>query len=115
MPVAKNDRLWCPYENLQNAGGCCKRGSTGTPAPRPGRCAGVNLEYASCQAMIRKLTLLALLILLLNSRAASGDHEGLRLLGTAWPEASAARIREIGRGVGVVFSPDLSVSGNCRF
>ena len=64
--------------------------------------------------MIRRLSLVALL-LLLTSRAASADHEGLRLLGTAWPEATAARIPEIGRGIGVVFSPDLSVAGNCRF
>jgi hypothetical protein len=65
--------------------------------------------------MARKLSFFMILLLLLGSRAASADHEGLRLLGTAWPDATAAKVREIGRGVGVVFSPDLSVSGNCRF
>ena len=67
------------------------------------------------QKMIRRLSLAAIFLLLLSSRAAFGDHEGLRILGTAWPDASAARVNEIGRGIGVVFSPDLSVSGNCRF
>jgi hypothetical protein len=65
--------------------------------------------------MIRKLTILLTLLLLLGTRAATADHEGLRLLGTAWPEATVPRVSEIGRGVGVVFSPDLSVAGNCRF
>src|SRR5437773_100596 len=65
--------------------------------------------------MIRKLSLITVLGLLITARAASADHEGLRLLGTAWPEATAARIGDVGRGVGVVFSPDLSVAGNCRF
>jgi len=67
------------------------------------------------QTMARKLSIFMILLLLLGARAASADHEGLRLLGTAWPEATSTKIREIGRGVGVVFSPDLSVSGNCRF
>jgi hypothetical protein len=64
--------------------------------------------------MARKLSML-MLLLLLGSRAASADHDGLRLLGTAWPDATVASVSEIGRGVGVVFSPDLSVAGNCRF
>jgi hypothetical protein len=37
------------------------------------------------------------------------------LLARAWPAAPYARIEEIGTGVGIVFSPDLSVPGNCRF
>ncbi|HEX6095984.1 MAG TPA: hypothetical protein VF432_06655 [Thermoanaerobaculia bacterium] len=37
------------------------------------------------------------------------------LLAKAWPAAPAAGIGEIGNGVGIVFSPDLSVPGNCRF
>ncbi len=37
------------------------------------------------------------------------------LLARAWPYQSNARLSEVGRGVGIVFSPDLSVPGNCRF
>ena len=63
---------------------------------------------------MRRLLVLTVL-LVVAAQTASADHEGLRLLGTAWPDATAAKISEIGRGVGVVFSPDLSVPGNCRF
>jgi hypothetical protein len=67
--------------------------------------------------MIRKLSFLfAASILLLNARAAGAlEHSSLRLLNHAWPDAPAAKVGDIGRGVGVVFSPDLSVEGNCRF
>ena len=37
------------------------------------------------------------------------------LLARAWPAAPQAALAEIGNGVGIVFSPDLSVPGNCRF
>jgi hypothetical protein len=37
------------------------------------------------------------------------------LLAKAWPAAPYAGIADLGAGVGVVFSPDLSVPGNCRF
>jgi len=37
------------------------------------------------------------------------------ILATAWPRLPAPKMSEIGRGVGVVFSPDLSVPHNCRF
>jgi hypothetical protein len=40
--------------------------------------------------------------------------EGESLLDSAWP-AERASLARIGSGVGVVFSPDLSVEGNCRF
>jgi len=63
---------------------------------------------------MRRLPLLALLVVL-AAQTARADHDGLRLLGTAWPEATATKVSAIGRGVGVVFSPDLSVPGNCRF
>lgn len=38
-----------------------------------------------------------------------------RLLAKAWPAAHAGGLEDIGNGVGIVFSPDLSVPGNCRF
>ena len=37
------------------------------------------------------------------------------LISDAWPHDDATRLSQIGHGVGVVFSPDLSVPGNCRF
>ena len=37
------------------------------------------------------------------------------LLARAWPYEPYARLTELGSGVAVVFSPDLSVPGNCRF
>lgn len=37
------------------------------------------------------------------------------LLARAWPADSEAKLADVGRGIGVVFSPDLSVPGNCRF
>ena len=43
------------------------------------------------------------------------DTTSITLLQHAWPDTRAERVSEIGRGVGVVFSPDLSVEGNCRF
>ena len=37
------------------------------------------------------------------------------LLAKAWPYDTKVKVSDIGRGVGIVFSPDLSVPGNCRF
>jgi hypothetical protein len=37
------------------------------------------------------------------------------LLTRAWPYQTTPRVTELGRGIGIVFSPDLSVPGNCRF
>jgi len=37
------------------------------------------------------------------------------LVARAWPYDPYARLSEIGHGVGIVFTPDLSVPGNCRF
>lgn len=37
------------------------------------------------------------------------------LLARAWPYAPYARLTDLGSGIAVVFSPDLSVPGNCRF
>ena len=37
------------------------------------------------------------------------------LLDDAWPQQPAASVTTLGHGVGVVFSPDLSVPDNCRF
>src|SRR3954471_764626 len=37
------------------------------------------------------------------------------LLARAWPYQESPQLSELGRGIGIVFSPDLSVPGNCRF
>jgi hypothetical protein len=36
-------------------------------------------------------------------------------LAKAWPYQTRSKVGDVGRGVGIVFSPDLSVPGNCRF
>ena len=57
----------------------------------------------------------ALVFLVAPHLAAAEDNSSLRLLDRAWPDVASRRVSEIGRGVGVVFSPDLSVADNCRF
>jgi len=57
----------------------------------------------------------ALILLVAPHLAAAADNSSLRLLDRAWPDVASRRVSEIGRGVGVVFSPDLSVADNCRF
>lgn len=37
------------------------------------------------------------------------------LISDAWPHDTSTQLSQIGHGVGVIFSPDLSVEGNCRF
>lgn len=64
--------------------------------------------------MLRRLSLLAILFLS-AATAAALELNSQQLLSFAWPDAPAARIDQIGRGIGVVFSPDLSVPDNCKF
>jgi hypothetical protein len=64
--------------------------------------------------MLRRTTLFGL-FLAFAALAQAFDDTSLRLLSHAWPAGRPARISDIGRGVGVVFSPDLSVQNNCRF
>jgi hypothetical protein len=65
--------------------------------------------------MTRRLLLTALVLLLASRAALAVDPSGQSLLRAAWPDAPPAKVSEIGRGIGVVFSPDLSVPNNCRF
>lgn len=62
--------------------------------------------------MRRAPLLLALLLLTATASAVTTTES---LLAKAWPSAPYADLKEIGSGVGIVFSPDLSVPGNCRF
>jgi hypothetical protein len=64
---------------------------------------------------MKRLSLLAVLLVALAATAGTYDDTSARLLSLAWPGATAARIGEVGHGIGVVFSPDLSVRDNCRF
>src|SRR5881398_1520291 len=64
--------------------------------------------------MPRRLALL-LALTFFAVRPAPADTSTYRLLLHAWPGAQAKKVSEIGRGVGVVFSPDLSVPNNCNF
>lgn len=63
---------------------------------------------------MRKLAPIAVLVALLaaNARAETSTQT---LLLHAWPGAGAKKVSELGRGIGIVFSPDLSVKDNCRF
>ena len=54
------------------------------------------------------------LLLVLLAFSASAERTSV-LLAKAWPAAPYAELKEVGTGVGVVFSPDLSVPGNCQF
>src|SRR5436190_7587536 len=65
--------------------------------------------------MFRRLALLALVFIFSAARPAPADTSTYRLLLHAWPGAQAKKTSEIGRGIGVVFSPDLSVKDNCNF
>ena len=58
--------------------------------------------------MIRPCLLIIVLFTALPGTA------GTSLLDAAWP-APAENVADVGRGVAIVFTPDLSVDGNCRF
>lgn len=64
--------------------------------------------------MLRSL-LLALAVATFADAALALDTNTARLLSFVWPNAPAERVDQIGRGVGIVFSPDLSVANNCNF
>lgn len=53
--------------------------------------------------------------LLLAPSADARRRDTARLLDAAWPARASAPLESIGRGIAIVFSPDLSVPGNCAF
>lgn len=57
---------------------------------------------------------LVLVVLFVAVTATAADRTEA-LLARAWPAGPYAPLAEIGTGIGVVFTPDLSVEGNCRF
>ena len=58
---------------------------------------------------------LILALLLTVSTAEAADRSTTALLAKTWPAAPYADLAELGAGMGIVFSPDLSVPNNCRF
>ncbi|HEX8170849.1 MAG TPA: hypothetical protein VF824_09955 [Thermoanaerobaculia bacterium] len=58
---------------------------------------------------------LVLILVLTAAGAAQALERTDTLLARAWPAAPYARLQDVGSGVGIVFSPDLSVANNCRF
>src|SRR5688572_20127880 len=61
--------------------------------------------------MRRAPLVLALLLVAVTAQAERTSS----LLARAWPAGPYADLQNIGTGIGIVFSPDLSVTGNCRF
>lgn len=53
--------------------------------------------------------------LILAGLTAFADDATSTLVARAWPYDPYAKLSELGRGVGIIFTPDLSVPGNCRF
>ena len=59
--------------------------------------------------------ILALLLLTVATSGFARDRVTSRLLTSAWPQRNISTVSETGRGIAIVFSPDLSVEGNCSF
>ncbi|HEX8617595.1 MAG TPA: hypothetical protein VF911_08415 [Thermoanaerobaculia bacterium] len=62
---------------------------------------------------MRRTSILATLLFLALGASAADTTDVL--LANAWPAANLAGLEEIGTGVGIVFTPDLSVKNNCHF
>jgi len=62
--------------------------------------------------MKRSSIFLALFLVAATAQAAERSDA---LLARAWAAAPYAALEDLGAGVGIVFSPDLSVKDNCRF
>ncbi|HEY0158599.1 MAG TPA: hypothetical protein VGF28_15050 [Thermoanaerobaculia bacterium] len=62
---------------------------------------------------MKRTPILALLLFLALQSHAADDTSVL--LAKAWPAAGVAGLEDLGTGIGVVFTPDLSVKDNCRF
>jgi hypothetical protein len=76
---------------------------------------GPILEHAGCVIRTSALRLTVWLLAVAFASTASARDQTSRLLARAWPSSSYTSLEELGTGVGVVFTPDLSVRGNCRF
>ena len=61
--------------------------------------------------MKRATLLLAVVLLALPAQS----ERTSTLLARAWPTAPVANLEDLGTGIGIIFTPDLSVKNNCRF
>lgn len=61
--------------------------------------------------MRRATLLLAFVLVAFAARA----ERTSTLLTRAWPTVAVSNLEDLGTGVGIVFTPDLSVENNCRF
>jgi hypothetical protein len=73
------------------------------------------MPNAAGKPFARTCLLAATILLGLVVPAAALDNSSVALLNHAWPNVPSRSVKDIGRGIGVVFSPDLSVGDNCRF
>lgn len=62
---------------------------------------------------MRRLALILTLIAAVSAGALDRGTESILL--RTWPASAHADLPDLGAGVGIVFSPDLSVPNNCRF
>lgn len=58
-------------------------------------------------------TLILVLVFVATTAFAADDTDAL--LTRAWPSARYAPLEDLGAGIGIVFTPDLSVKNNCDF
>ena len=65
--------------------------------------------------MTRRAPIFLALLFVAATAQGFGFDRTSSLLAKSWPAAPYANLEDIGTGVGIVFSPDLSVPGNCRF
>ena len=74
------------------------------------------MSVVSCRLSVARGAFFGQLVLLvvLALNASAADNTSV-LLAKAWPAAKVAGLEELGTGIGVVFTPDLSVKDNCRF
>src|SRR5688572_1355686 len=65
--------------------------------------------------VMHRRIVLAVVLALLPAAYALGVESTSHLLARAWPISPGAPLSDVGRGIAIVFSPDLTVPGNCSF
>lgn len=64
---------------------------------------------------MNRARILVITLVLLVANVSFANSRTDSLLARAWPGAPYAHLADIGTGIGIIFTPDLSVPGNCRF
>ena len=81
-------------------------------------CAALSQKGPVRRDMLKRTSTIALLLLVLAGGVSATDRldrTSASLLSRTWPAAPHADLSDLGAGLGIVFSPDLSVKDNCRF